>query len=248
MATARGKVDGMNLVEIGKLSARVVGGDDRQGGGTGPVVVLLHGFGAPGSDLVSLHRVIDAPPGTRWVFPEAPIALGGPFGDGRAWWQIDMAELQSIKARNAERELTDRNPVGIELARDALSSFLDALPAKLNVDPKKIVLGGFSQGAMLSLDNVLRDAERPLAGLVLMSGSIVGKPTLVPLFPKRKSLPVFASHGREDPVLPFSIADGLVGELKTAGYSVDWVPFRGGHGIGDPVVAELGKFLRRVLE
>ncbi len=237
----------MDLVELGKLKARIAGGDDQKGGGKGPVVVLLHGYGAPGDDLASLYRVIDAPRGTRWVFPEAPIALGPQYAGGRAWWNIDMVELQSIVARGAQDELTNRAPDGLTTAREALESLLDALPEKLGADPKRVVLGGFSQGAMLSLDTILRDS-RPLAGLLLLSGSIVAKPEVAPMFPKRKGLRVFSSHGREDPVLPFAIAEQLSKDLGASGLEVEWVPFRGGHGIGDSVVTDLGKFLRRVLE
>src|SRR5580704_2280770 len=53
----------MKLVKLGDLDARVTGGSDREGGGDGPVVVLLHGFGAPGDDLVPLGRVLAAPRG-----------------------------------------------------------------------------------------------------------------------------------------------------------------------------------------
>ena len=57
----------MRTLELGGLECRVVGGSDREGGGDGPVVVLLHGFGAPGDDLVPLWRVMDVPRGTRFV-------------------------------------------------------------------------------------------------------------------------------------------------------------------------------------
>ena len=55
------------------------------GSGTGPIVVLVHGFGAPGDDLVPLADEISAPAGTRFVFPAAPLSLGP---DSRAWWMI----------------------------------------------------------------------------------------------------------------------------------------------------------------
>ena len=54
------------------------------GRGEGPAVLLCHGFGAPGDDLAALARVVDAGPGVRWFFPEAPLALD--WG-GRAWWE-----------------------------------------------------------------------------------------------------------------------------------------------------------------
>jgi phospholipase/carboxylesterase len=75
---------------IAGLHVRITGGDDREGGGDGPLVVLLHGFGAPGDDLVGLWRQLQVPRETRFVFPEATLALDAAlFGTGRAWWMID---------------------------------------------------------------------------------------------------------------------------------------------------------------
>lgn len=61
---------------FGSLRVRITGGADREGGGDGPAIVLLHGFGAPGHDLVGLWRTLRVPEGTRFVFPEAPLSLG----------------------------------------------------------------------------------------------------------------------------------------------------------------------------
>ena len=71
------------------------GGDDDRGGGDGPAVVLCHGFGAPGDDLVPLAEVLSAPPRTRFFFPEAPLALPAPYGDARAWWMLDLLRLEA---------------------------------------------------------------------------------------------------------------------------------------------------------
>ncbi|MBW2687113.1 MAG: hypothetical protein JRE19_14540, partial [Deltaproteobacteria bacterium] len=54
------------------ITVRLTGGEDREGGGDGPLVVLMHGFGAPGTDLVGLWRVLGVPSSIRFAFPEAP--------------------------------------------------------------------------------------------------------------------------------------------------------------------------------
>ena len=59
----------MRTTTLGQLTVHLTGGTDREGGGDGPLVVLLHGFGAPGTDLVPLWRELRAPPGTRFAFP-----------------------------------------------------------------------------------------------------------------------------------------------------------------------------------
>lgn len=236
----------METTTFGRLEARVVGGTDRRGGGDGPVVVLLHGFGAPGDDLVALHRVLPAPAGTRFVFPVAPLSLGSPFPglDARAWWPIDVAALERAIQRGELRDLTREEPDGLADARAAVDALLDEVAARLA--PSALVLGGFSQGAMLSTDVALR-SRRDLAGLCLFSGSYLAARAWDPRFADRAGLPVFQSHGRQDPILPFSLAEQLRARLETAGLPVDWCPFDGPHTIPPEAMDRAGAFLSRVL-
>jgi phospholipase/carboxylesterase len=118
---------------------------------------------------------------------------------------------------------------------------------ELGASGERMVLGGFSQGAMLALDVALR-SDRPLAGLVLMSGTLLSKNEWSTLMPARRGLPVLQSHGRQDPLLPFSIAEELRDLMVKAELDVRFVPFNGEHGISDGVVQELDGFLWRVLE
>src|ERR1700679_75351 len=98
---------------MGGLRVRITGGTDREGGGKGPVVVLLHGFGAPGDDLVALGRALRVPEGTRFVFPEAPLELGAGYMSGRAWWMIDIAGFQRSIERGEIRDLSNDSPEGL---------------------------------------------------------------------------------------------------------------------------------------
>ncbi len=232
----------MRLRTLGGLQAVIAGGPDGQGGGDGPVVVLCHGFGAPGDDLVGLVPLLKAPPELRFVFPAAPLALDG-VGDARAWWMIELERLQLGVRR--PRDLAEV-PRGLVEARALLASLLDAVQSELGVAGERLVLGGFSQGAMLSLDVALHRAS-PLAGLVLLSGTLIAEPVWTPLLPARRGLPVFLSHGSEDPLLPFAVAELLRDQLSSAGLGVEWMPFRGGHEIPLPVLRGVGRFLARVL-
>lgn len=238
----------MRLEKLGPLNVRIVGGTDGEGGGDGPVVVLLHGFGASGTDLVPLGQHIPAPAGTRFAFPEAPLALDMGFGmmDSRAWWMIDVERMQRAMMAGQLRDLTSEVPDGASEAHEMLVECLDAIEAKLAVTGDRVVLGGFSQGAMLSTDVALRTG-RPLAGLALMSGTLLAADEWVPLMPKREGLEVFQSHGRNDPILPFSIAERLRDELAGAGLSVEFVPFAGGHEIPAPALSGLARLLANVL-
>ncbi len=226
---------------LGGLRARIAGGRDRQGGGDGPAVVLLHGFGAPGEDLVPLWRVLDVPPETRFVFPEAPLALPPAYGAGRAWWMIDLERM--MRVMNGQVPDLDRsNEVIAELpsVRAQVNALLDEVEAKLGAS--KIFLGGFSQGAMLSCDVALR-REKPLAGLILMSGTLINEREWRELAPHKKGLRVLQSHGREDQLLAFSTAEKLRDLLTGAGLSVEWIPFHGGHQIPDTVLSRLAELV-----
>lgn len=235
-----------DAIDIGGLKTRLRGGTDGKGAGNGPVVILLHGFGAPGDDLVPLADVMDLPAGTRWFFPEAPLPLSMGYGDARAWWMIDMARLQADRAAGRVRDLSIEVPNGLALARERVLLFLKELPRHRVIDYKKTVIGGFSQGAMLTCDAVLH-SDYPLAGLVQLSGNILAQSVWGPLMTKRSGLPVFQSHGMQDEILPYAGAERLRDALIKSGLAVEWNSFPGGHEIPQPVLRSLNAFLKRVL-
>jgi phospholipase/carboxylesterase len=243
----------MRDLELAGLTVRLAGGTDREGGGDGPLVVLLHGFGAPGDDLVPLWRVLGAPPGTRWAFPAAPLVLGDELGapresaafrDSRAWWIIDIERRLRAAERGRLEAMTLEVPFGMAEARAQVTAVLEELEVRLK--PTSIVLGGFSQGAMLACDVALR-TDRALAGIALLSGTLLAAKEWAPLAVGRRGLAVFQSHGAVDPLLPFAYAERLRDLLSTGGLDVTWVPFRGGHEIPDTVLSALGRWIRAVL-
>lgn len=236
----------MRMDKLGGLMVRLTGGTDGKGGGNGPLVVLLHGFGAPGDDLVPLSEYLDAPAGTRFLFPEAPISIPMGFGDSRAWWMIDMARIHADRAAGKIRDISNEIPRGMAEARERVGSLLEEIPRKLGVDPKHMILGGFSQGAMLSCDALLHSAQS-YAGLIQLSGTLVNKQEWGPLLVKRKGLPIFQSHGTQDPILAYVMAERLRDQFLQAGVKIEWHPFRGGHEIPEPVLRQLGVFLTTLL-
>jgi len=232
----------MRELKLGTLTARVTGGTDREGGGNGPVVVLMHGYGAPGTDLVSLWRELAVPREVRFVFPEGPLDLG--FG-GRAWWPLDMARLQERFSKTGAERLIAEVPAGIDEARAAVLELLAVLERDFSAAPAETVIGGFSQGAMLATDVVLR-SERPFGALAVLSGTLISHDEWLPLMSARKGLPVLQSHGRADQVLPFELAERLRDELGQAGLPVEFVPFNGGHAIPSAVLTGLTQLIRRL--
>jgi phospholipase/carboxylesterase len=225
------------------LQVRVAGGTDREGGGNGPVVVLMHGYGAPGDDLVALQRVLPVPREVRFVFPEAPLAPQElrSFG-GRAWWPIDVMGLQLAASQGRIRERMHAVPEGLVEARAHLIAMLDVMQQKLNVASDRVLLGGFSQGSMLALDVALHDS-RPFAGLALLSSTLLCVSEWQPLMAARKDLPVLQTHGTQDGVLPHAVALEQRDMLEAAGLDVTWISFPGGHELPPLVLQALADFI-----
>ncbi len=227
------------IVQAGALRVHVMGS-----GTSGPAVLLAHGFGAPGSDLVGLAEVVDGGPGVRWFFPEAPLDLM-PIGvPGRAWWPIDMARLQRAAMTGDIESLLHETPAGLPSARAALEGCLAALQRDHGVSPEQLVIGGFSQGAMLTTEIALH-AARPFAGLAILSGTLISADRWrAAASSVGARLHVLQSHGRADPILPFEAAGRLRALLEKGGARLTWVEHRGGHEIPGNVVEQLGVFLR----
>ncbi|MFM2417555.1 MAG: hypothetical protein RL385_2278 [Pseudomonadota bacterium] len=203
-----------------------------------PVVVLLHGFGADGDDLVPLARFLGERLPYRFLVAEAPLAL--PYG-GRAWWPIDMAAREAKLRRGEGLDLRKERPEGVDRARELVDELLGHVEQTLHAPPARTALLGFSQGAMLAMDTTLHRADGPRC-LAMLSGTYLSEATWRPRFGARPQLPIFLSHGRGDSVLPFSLSEALYTELDAQGYPATFVPFEGGHEIPRPVLGPLVDF------
>ena len=101
-------------------------------------------------------RMLDVPEKTRFVFPAAPLTLNLGFGESRAWWMLDMERLTQQRAQGRWDDLIKEIPVGLNTAREQVLRFLNEVENQMKVTPQQIMIGGFSQGAMLACDLVLR--------------------------------------------------------------------------------------------
>lgn len=236
----------METRKLGPLEAVVV---LPRGEAVRAVVVLMHGFGAPGEDLVGLADMIDAPPGTAFVFPKAPHSFtelygAPPFVDARAWWKLDLEAIERARRTGGVRDLSRERPEGIDASRALVVGLLGAIGE--GFPGAKVVLGGFSQGAMLACDTALREGPK-LAGLVVLSGTLVAEAEWTTLFPTLRGTPVFQSHGTVDDILPYALAERLHDGLERAAVEVTFVRFEGGHGLSDEVVTGVSGFLAKCL-
>jgi phospholipase/carboxylesterase len=130
----------------------------RSGGAPKQLMVLLHGYGADGADLISLgYQWGQLWPDMLFVSPNAPSPCGS-GGPGYEWFAIDFDR------RDLARQ------IGLPLAAPVLVNFLIDLWAQTGVGPAQTVLVGFSQGAMMAL-HVGTALDQPLAGIVAFSGA-----------------------------------------------------------------------------
>ncbi|MDC0278751.1 dienelactone hydrolase family protein [bacterium] len=223
-------------------------------GGESPeiLVVVCHGYGATKDDLAPLSGewilgLGEQAAKYRFVFPNAPHSLaemGMPFG--RAWWPINMAKLAQLVEASEFDELHQHQPPGIDEARQMLSSLIIAGMNELSVAVPRLVIGGFSQGAMLTMDVALRgEIPRPNA-LIQFSGTMICQQQWEASITNLKPTSVFQSHGTIDPILPFSSAEAVRDLLMGNGIDVDFHSFLGPHTIDLDSIAKSGHLLRQV--
>ncbi len=173
-------------------------------GVTKALVVLLHGLGADGNDLIGLAPVL-APhlPDTAFIAPDAPQACDmAPFG--RQWFSLQ-----------------DRDPgvmlAGAQGAAPVLDAFLDRELERTGLTADRLVLVGFSQGTMMSLFVGPRRAEK-IAGIVGFSGALLAPDLLAS--EKRSAPDVALIHGDADEIVPVAALPAAVDGLQAAGISV----------------------------
>jgi len=225
--------------QLGKIHCQEINKDDNA-----PWVILFHGYGADCNDLFSLGQMITTKKTCNWLFPNGPLEVPiGPAWTGRAWWNIDMMELQQSMQTGKPRDFSQEIPMGLPKARDMAFELIRQLKVPWN----KIVLGGFSQGAMLATDLYLRAPETP-AGLALMSGTLLSQSEWTPLIAKRKDQKFFQSHGQMDQVLDFKGAQKLETVLNQNGMKGSLLSFRGGHEIPPQVLTKMGEYISQQLE
>ena len=192
------------------------------------LVVLLHGVGADGDDLIGLAPAL-APflPHAAFVAPNGPEPCDmAPFG--YQWF--------SLQDRRPEALLR-----GVQAAAPLLDAFLDEELARHSLDERQLALVGFSQGTMTALHVAPRRAA-PMAAVLGFSGALLGAELLRAEAVSRP--PVFLIHGDADEVVPVGSLFAAVAGLQAAGIPVRW-EIRPGlpHAIDPEGIAHGGAFL-----
>lgn len=208
----------------------------------GPWVILFHGYGADAHDLSQLSELVPTQQTWNWLFPNGTLEVPiGPGWTGRAWWHIDMAAINEAAQRGTTRDMTLEDPPGLKKATELVNTMIN----QMKIPRSQIVIGGFSQGAMLATEVFLTSAE-PFAGLISLSGTLLKKDQWKALAGEKKGSSVFLSHGQSDQILGFKYSEQLMTLFAQNEMKCKWVPFRGGHEIPLPVLNELGQFLNQL--
>ena len=195
------------------------------------LVVLLHGYGADGADLIGLAPYLgQAMPDAAFVAPNAPFPCNMAIW-GFQWFDIDGA--------GPEKRLE-----GVQFADRLLQPFLDAQLEAHGVPQEELYLIGFSQGMMMSMHSGLRRTVQPRA-IVGISGRLLA-PELLKAEMTCKP-PVLLVHGDHDEVVSLESQEKAQQALLTAGLEVETYTVAGlGHGIDEEVILKVAQFLQRV--
>ena len=205
----------------------------------GASLIVLHGLGADGNDFVPIAQELDlsAVGGARFVFPHAPmrpVTMNGGYVM-RAWYDIAGTPQARVEDESGLR------------ASQAQIEALIAREAARGIPANRIVLMGFSQGCAMTLLTGLRHAER-LAGLVGLSGYLpLAARTAAERSAANAGVPIFLAHGRDDPMIALDRATASRDALLALGYDVEWHDYAMPHSVCMDEIADLNRWLLRVL-
>lgn len=190
-----------------------------------PLVFVLHGRGADANDLADLAPMMGS--GYRYIFPNAPEPFepAPGFRFGYTWFEGWPAEPNSIKR-----------------SRNLLMIFTDEILERYATPPGKVILSGFSQGGLMSLDVGFRTRQK-IAGIVVMSGALYESDPP----PFSRDIPVLMVHGTEDDIIPVLAARRTRRILESHGIEPEYHEFPMGHFVTPESIAVVADFIRRCL-
>jgi len=202
----------------------------RSRGKTKKLVVLCHGYGSNGQDLLSLaHYWADLLPEVEFLAPNGPEV-----------WETEASGYQWFSLKEFTPAYIRK---GLKVAHLHLQTYLQEVMAERHLTPKDLALVGFSQGGMIALDMMFVIKE--LRGLICYSGGFFPPST----FSQLESYPeVFLVHGDADPVVPYEVFLESQRKLKKMGiHSQTLTCSHLGHSINEEGIKAGGKFLAKLL-
>ncbi|NCN05541.1 MAG: hypothetical protein GW949_07910 [Spirochaetales bacterium] len=200
-----------------------------------PLVVVFHGWGASMYDLWGIAQFF--PTNWSWRFVHGPLSLGS----GSAGWfprNLRIFESQDPMDyfHNLPRELKDELRI--------IGSYVSQILENDLKEDRPIILAGFSQGAITALGLTFYSILPIHPSLVLAFSPTLWEGLLEDLERKGKDElpPMFMSHGRQDPVLPYGVTEKLAKTISQRNDNFEFYPFTGSHEIPPDALARAGNF------
>jgi phospholipase/carboxylesterase len=202
-------------------------------------IIWMHGLGADANDFVPMVEELRLPDelALRFVFPNAPvmpITINNGY-EMRAWYDITGGNLQDrIDHAGIQKSVL--------VVRALIQQELDrGLPAE------SIMLGGFSQGAVMALTVGLCYPER-LGGIIALSGYLPLLDDVLRQAPAaNKQIPIFLGHGTEDSLVPHRLSQVVYESLQAAGYSASMHSYAMPHTVCAEEIGDIRQWLERIL-
>ncbi len=196
-----------------------------------PLIILLHGYGSNMADLAGLTPAISR---NEYLFacPNAPIAFNLGMGQtGYAW-------------ANLYGDSYDQEALASE---DSCMDFLEEVESAYRIRQDMRILGGFSQGGMMTFQIGLPRPEK-FAGLFALSSFVKSPHIIRPRLPEKREQPVFAAHGTNDTVAPIQSGRNSVDLLRNWGYDPEYHEYEGmAHEITQEVIDDFVRWLESVI-
>jgi len=192
-------------------------------------IIWLHGLGADGHDFVPVVDELKLSAAVRYIFPHAPmrpITINGGFVM-RAWYDItQMAPSSGLRADSDAHQ----DVAGIRASQVYIEELV-AREVSQGIAPGNIFLAGFSQGGAIVLHTALRQ-NTPIGGVLALSTYLpLSDSAAIEMILATTATPIFMAHGRNDPVIPYSLGISSKEKLLAFGYSVKWHEYPMQHSI-----------------
>jgi len=203
-------------------------------------IVWLHGLGADGNDFVPLVSELKLPEalGIRFVFPHAPfrpVTINNGYVM-RAWYDLFSWQL--------DQRIDEK---GIYESIRLLEQFIKQ-EEQAGISSKKIILAGFSQGAVIALMAGLCTAT-PLGGIIALSGYFPhAELILKQANPVNQAIPIFLAHGEQDTVVPYHLSGLAIQSLSQHGYPVEGHSYPMAHSVCLEEIQDIRKWLKNIFQ
>ena len=199
------------------------------GGTPKQLIILCHGLGADGNDLIGLApHYAEVLPDAIFISPDAPFRCDmSPFGF--QWFSLQDRSEGAMLA-------------GVQKAQIILNAFIDQQLAKYHLAENKLALVGFSQGTMVSIFTAPR-RKISVAGVVGYSGRLIGKDLMAQEI--RCKPPMVMINGDQDELVPGNLQPAAISTLRDLGVDIEGHMRPGlGHSIDDVGIQIAQDFLR----